>query len=499
MGELYRRLKEYTEADYYPFHMPGHKRQQEAAEGSLGKLYRLDITEIDGFDNLHQAAGILESCQQRAARLYGADRTWMLVNGSTCGILAAIMAATKKGGRLLMARNCHRSVYHGVYLQELETAYLYPPMIQESGIAGGILPCQVEKALQEERDIGAVMITSPTYEGVVSDIEKIADITHRYNIPLIVDEAHGAHFGFHPDYPANSLSQGADVVIHSLHKTLPSMTQTSLLHLKGSLVSVYRLERYLQIFQTSSPSYVLMASMEACLDQLEEQGRRRLGRLLELRQELTNRLEDCRYIKLPEIFRQEQNQEEQLRQKGIFHRDPCKLVIATQSSGLTGAELYQVLRQKHHLQMEMAAEGYVLAILTMMDTREGMQRLAEALWEIDKEEGEKKSVSIQKNLEVEAVKPGKAVMAISRAYDGESEQLPVSTCEGRIAAEFISVYPPGIPLAVPGERLDRELIHSILSVGRMGLNLQGIGKNGCIRVVKEYLVRSAQQVCRPAE
>ena len=162
MGELYRKLEEYSRSDYYPFHMPGHKRRRESAAGSLGKIYGLDITEIDGFDNLHQAGGILAQSQERAAGIYGADRTWFLVNGSTCGILSAVMAAAGRGDRLLMARNSHRSVYHGAYLRELETSYLYPPVLEEWGIAGSIEPREVERALKEQPEIAAVLVTSPT-------------------------------------------------------------------------------------------------------------------------------------------------------------------------------------------------------------------------------------------------------------------------------------------------------------------------------------------------
>ena len=216
MAELCEKLKEYKDSDYYPFHMPGHKRNGDMTEKILADVYGLDITEIDGFDNLHQTVGILKREQEKAARLYGAEQTYFLVNGSTGGILSAIGAVTEKGGRLLMGRNCHKSVYHGAYLQELEVSYLYPELLEygmtgttavagtgngtiTGTIAGAVVPESVEEKLRKEPDIGAVLITSPTYEGVVSDVRKIAAIAHRYGKPLVVDEAHGAHFGFHED------------------------------------------------------------------------------------------------------------------------------------------------------------------------------------------------------------------------------------------------------------------------------------------------------------
>ena len=271
MGKLYDKLTEYKKSDYYPYHMPGHKRNMNGRP--FQEYYELDITEIDGFDNLHQAEGILREVEKRANQMYGADDTFLLVNGSTCGILSAISATAETGGKILIARNCHKSVYHGAYLRNLEVQYIYPKVSEQFGIALGTNPEDVEEKLKADNDISAVIITSPTYEGVVSDIEKIAKIVHKYHVPLIVDEAHGAHLGFSKDFPQNAVANGADIVIHSLHKTLPSPTQTALLHVSGKLIDREKLKRFLGIYQSSSPSYPLMAGMELCLDILEEEGK----------------------------------------------------------------------------------------------------------------------------------------------------------------------------------------------------------------------------------
>lgn len=223
-------LIEYGSSDIYPFHMPGHKRQR------LGEFCpeEIDITEIDGFDNLHHAGGILKEGQERLASLFGSDESFYLINGSTTGILAAICGCMKKGGRILVGRNCHKSVYHAACLMEARAAYLYPEPT-DFGIQGSILPEEAERKLSEYPDVQAVVITSPTYDGVVSDIEAIAKIVHAHGIPLIVDAAHGAHFGFSDGFPQKAIALGADLSVESLHKTLPCYTQTAVLHMRKAV------------------------------------------------------------------------------------------------------------------------------------------------------------------------------------------------------------------------------------------------------------------------
>ena len=215
-----QKLKALAQSDVYPFHMPGHKRQ---LSGFFP--YEFDITEIEEFDNLHHAKGLLLEAQQYAAQMYQSWKAYYLVNGSTCGILAAISAVTTKGGRILVARNCHKAVYNAIYLRGLKAEYVYP-VATHYGIQGQIQATDVERKLVEKPDIQAIVITSPTYDGLVSDIRAIADLAHTHGIPLIVDEAHGAHFGLDEAFPDNATVLGADAVIMSVHKTLPAPTQT---------------------------------------------------------------------------------------------------------------------------------------------------------------------------------------------------------------------------------------------------------------------------------
>lgn len=272
---LYQALSDYAASDFYPYHMPGHKRNP--AGGEMADYHKIDITEIDDFDNLHQAEGILKEAQLRANRLYGADETFFLVNGGSGGVLAAVMAACEPLDEILIARNCHKSVYHAAILHGLIVRYYYPKVISEYDIFDGASAEEIGNLLDMYPEVRAVVVTSPTYEGVLSDVPGIAAAVHERGKVLIVDEAHGSHFGLSSHLPEGAIKGGADLVIHSLHKTLPAMTQTALLHVKGDRVDREKLRKYLSMLQSSSPSYVLMASMDACMRFLEEQGQERFA------------------------------------------------------------------------------------------------------------------------------------------------------------------------------------------------------------------------------
>ena len=471
MEELYKKLREYQDTDYYPFHMPGHKRNM----GEMCNPYHIDITEIDGFDNLHHAEGILKSCQERTAAIYGAEETHFLVNGSTGGILSAIAGSVKRHGKIAVARNCHKSVYHGILLQELETCYLYPEYVEEYGINGGILPEDVEKLLEQEKDIQAVVITSPTYEGVVSDVETIAKIVHAKKIPLIVDEAHGAHFYFYDKFPKGALQCGADIVINSLHKTLPAFTQTALIHMQGALVNRERVRKYLGIYQTSSPSYVLMSGISQCMDIMERQGK-------ELLERLHGQLADFYKIndKLAKIHVATDSIKEY---NSICDFDISKLVISTKNTNITGKELQERLNRIYHLELEMSSLSYGLAMTSVGDTKEGLKRLKAALLELDK--------TLQENRDAKTLwkekLSGKTVYKIGQAEDLPQEQIPIETCCNRISGEFVYMYPPGIPMLCPGELITKEIYLLLREYRGAGITFQGLEdeKSEKIKVIME--------------
>ena len=498
---LLERLTEYAGSDAYPFHMPGHKRREipDGIPGGFPDPYGIDITEIDGFDNLHHAEGILKDAMDEAAAIYGADRSWYLVNGSTCGILSAVFATTENGGKILTARNCHKAVYHAICLNRLEAEYLYPEEITEFGINGGIRAEDVRKALEKDAmrcagnsgnvrgkitKIQAVLITSPTYEGVVSDIRAIADAAHEYGIPLIVDEAHGAHLEFADQchgFPKSALEYGADLVIQSLHKTLPSFTQTAILHVKGKLVDQDRVSRYLSMFQTSSPSYLFMAGMERCIRYMDGDGRNEMVRYEERLEHFMKRMEGLQVLEVLD-------REICGKYRTVAGWDPSKIVVSTmRAEDFHGEELAETLRRKYHLEMEMTAPEYVIAMTSLMDTEEGFERLGTALLEIDgalrhcveseqqKEKGESKEKERCETPEATESKVSHPIrrMLICEAMDADTERTAFQDTVGKVSAEFVYLYPPGIPIIAPGEVFTDAIVEKIVAYKAAGLLVQG--------------------------
>lgn len=456
---LDEKLKAYSQTNAYPFHMPGHKRQPLEAFDP----YKIDITEIDGFDDLHHSEGILKEAEERAAKLYGAKHTFYLINGSTVGLLSAIFGSISDNEELLIARNCHKSVYHGAMLRKASLFYLYPEQTAD-GINGSIEPEAVQSQLEEHPKIRTVIITSPTYEGVVSDIKKIAKIVHDHDGILIVDEAHGAHLGLADGFPKSAVQLGADVVIQSMHKMLPSFTQTALLHcnVEGKLLE--DIAGYLKIFQTSSPSYLLMAGMDACVRYLEENRKEAFARYekkLELFKEQLSKT--CGHGKI-RLLKHEKNQTDH-----IFELEPSKLVFLTNQTELTGREFYDRLRLEYGLQLEMASGHYAIAMTSIMDTQEGFDRLRIAVEQIN--ETIKSSEGF---VSVFPMRKEEKRLELCEAKTKEWEEILLKDAADQISGEFIYAYPPGIPFIVPGEVVSEVILDDIMNMKQQGISIQGM-------------------------
>lgn len=474
MKNLAEELISYSKKDYYPFHMPGHKRNPFSV--SYEPSIVTDITEIDGFDNLHHAEGIIQKSQERAARLFGAVESIYSVNGSTAALLSAVSACTAMGGKILAARNCHKAVYHAIYLRKLEPVWIYPQWEENCGLNGGISPEDVDNILKSEENIQALVLTSPTYDGIVSDVEYICGIAHRYGVPVIVDEAHGAHFSFHEYFPESAIKKGADIVVESLHKTLPSMTQTAVLHRNSGRVSSDLLHRYMGIYQSSSPSYPLMASIDACISDLQLHGGLKFQRYVDLLEEFYGKLKSCRII-YP-VTR------EIVGKSSIYDWDASKIILSLKNCTMTGKELYNILLSTYHLQMEMQTCSYVLGMTSIADTAEGFQRLYEAISRIDGDLCRRRDRQ-NENLDIFSRQKPQSHMSMYQAYDRKKEYIVLDQAKGRICGDFISLYPPGIPLLVPGEVISSDFIDYIGKCLATGLEVHGVDLEGKIGVVYE--------------
>ncbi len=478
---LYDKLQEYSKSDNYPFHMPGHKRRMEKLSDIYP--YALDITEINGFDNLHDAQDILKESMDKIAEFRGADQSFMLVNGSTAGLLAAISACVSRRDDILVARNCHKAVYNAIYMNELYPQYIYPQFSHKLGINGGISYKEIEKMLITFRKNPVVVLTSPTYEGVVSDIDSIAKLIHKQGGVLIVDQAHGAHFGMGEQFPKSALELGADLVIESVHKTLPAPTQTALLHVKGNRVNCQKLKKFLSIYQTTSPSYPMMAAISWCMDYCKKESRKEFVKYEERLRRIRRRISRLDMIELFDIT-------EEKDRLAAEDYDFGKLVFGVKDGLYSGAELYDRLREKYHLEMEMAAGKYVIAMTSVMDTEEGLQRLFHALEEINdlaafakhRSEKEKQKKS-QKSV---SWKPIQNAMVYS-PYEAECmevESVELSQANDKVAADYVYLYPPGIPLIVPGEKWGKELVSYVKDCMEQGLLVKGV-KDGKVFVVSK--------------
>ncbi|MBR1861186.1 MAG: hypothetical protein IJ796_04915 [Lachnospiraceae bacterium] len=426
---LYEELRKYGEGDTYPYHMPGHKRKafDFLPEGFVG----IDITEIDGFDNLHHAEGIIKEAQDFAASVCGSDKAYFLVGGSSAGVLAAISAAVPYGGKLLIVRNAHGSAYNAMGLRGIEPVYLFPEINPKLGFCEAVKPEKIREVLSLNREARAVFIVSPTYEGRVAKVREIADIVHGYGLPLIVDEAHGAHLPFArglEGYGESAVNAGADLVIQSTHKTLPAPTQTAILHLNGSRIDKRTLEKYLRAYQSSSPSYPLMAGIDGAVRYMAGEGVERLREMRDRFRELTERVNrECRTISvIPAGYTGSYKgsaadfagaERENDRGDGCFNgrdllHDIGKLVIfpcdryyladgensgkrATRGSAenhenklnngerISGKMIADMLRRDFSIETEMSCERYCLAMFTVSDGADAYERMYNALKRID--------------------------------------------------------------------------------------------------------------------
>ncbi len=477
--------------------MPGHKRRlytifPEVVENP----YLIDVTEVGNLDCLHHPQGVIRTAMEQTAQVYGANRSYFLVGGSTCGLMAAISAVCRPGDSLILARNCHKSVYNAVRLLGLRAHYIMPEWNEKWDLFGGVDPDSVRKVIKRHPDAKAVVLVSPTYEGVVSDVEKIAKIAHKAKLPLIVDSAHGAHFEYmkhvnetisNTDYdriPETAIRLGADIVVESLHKTLPALTQCSLLHLGGKLVKTEKVEEYLQIYQTSSPSYVMMACMEACIAKMDHARDGLFIVYKELLAEYRKQFGRLSHIHLvtPEDFNRSE----------LYSYDEGKLVFSVVGCGirqdeetvpLTGTMLADMLHREYGQVMEMAGSSYVVAMTSVADSKEAFEALLGAMETIDSQLTDWDQPA---DTTLYRILPERQ-MPIAEALAKSQETVAFMDAAGRVSGAFLYAYPPGIPIVAPGEILSAEILKELRRARESGLVIMGIEEDAGIRVVADKM------------
>lgn len=494
----------YNTEGSYPWHMPGHKRRLNTIFPELVENpFSIDVTEVGDLDEFHHPTGIIKQALDRAAEVYGSTRSYYLVNGSTCGILAAISAVCKPGEKIIVARNCHKAVYHAIRLLRLKPVYVMPDWNDDLQMFGGMSPEVVKKALKVHEDVKAVLMVSPTYEGVVSDVEKIAKIAHKAKVPLIVDAAHGAHFEYvsnvnetisttnYEKVPDPAIRVGADIVIESLHKTLPAMTQCGILHYKSGFIKQSCLEEYLLVYQSTSPSYVFMATMEACIEKMDHERDGLFIVYKHLLKEYRKKFEELQHIHLVG--------EDDFKKNSMYDYDDAKLVFTVGRCGIpqedgmkivNGVVLGEILHKEYGQMMEMAAGNYVIAMTSVADTKEAFEALYQALEAIDSQLIELEE-NVDNNIEgsVNYALLSERKMTIAEAKESNLMGQSLEEAQGYICGEYIYIYPPGIPLIVPGEVLSMEILREIKKALQLGLNIKGLIDKGNgkyeIPVVKE--------------
>ena len=455
------------------FYMPGHKGRGEDFD-----FYTYDITEIPGADNLHDVHGVIGAVQRKLAKIYNSDEAAILINGTTTGIHSAILGACVSGDQLLVPVNCHRSVFGALALGRIEGVFINPKIQKDMGFAQKIELESVKKALSENSKIAGMVLTNPTYYGTTSDVKAIAELLHRKGKFLIVDEAHGAHLHFNNKLPMDAITAGADVVIQSTHKILGSFTQSALIHFKGERINRQRIKSFLALLQSSSPSYPLMISVEEAVDMACEKGEAVFEKIIQAHRRFCQNQEKSAPITLYDETESDTGYD---RSKWLFH-----------TQGISGEQVETLLSEEYGIQCEMSGDDDVLAMTGMGTTSEDLERLTQAVWELNDKiklrdfTGRpvgKKNGQAQENRLTESIK---TEVSLWEAFTSDAtERESLQDAQGRLAAAFIIPYPPGIPVLLPGSRMTPEILAYLSHLLDQGVAVVGIDGNRELLLLKE--------------
>jgi arginine decarboxylase len=468
-------LQAWVDKSHAPFYTPGHKR-------GVGMDLRLknvwgttvfgwDLPELPGLDNLHAPGGIIEAAQILAAAAFGAQQTWFLVNGSTAGVMAAILATCGEGEKIILPRNIHSSAIAGLIHAGAVPIFITPEYDRVLDIAHCITPAAVKFALEQHPDAKAVMVVYPTYYGACGDLAAIREIVHSYGLPLLVDEAHGAHFGFHPDLPPSALSIGADLVVQSTHKLLGALTQSAMLHVSGDLVDRSRVSQALRLVQSTSPSYLLLASLDAARQQMALHGQELMTKTIELAELARTQISQIEGLSVVELDRPT---------PGFSYLDRTRLTVTVTGLDITGFAADEILSDELGITAELPSLQHLTFIISIGNTRTDIDRLVAAFTELalDRRGDRWRSLSPGESLNLPSIQPPAQIlteMAITPRQANRSTNIvvPIDAAIGKISSESICPYPPGIPILIAGEIITFEAVNYLRQILDVGGELVG--------------------------
>ncbi|HRW12834.1 MAG TPA: aminotransferase class I/II-fold pyridoxal phosphate-dependent enzyme [Syntrophomonas sp.] len=457
---IFSALCRYSKADHLRLHMPGHAGGRGMNE-MLQEVAAIDVTEVAGMDDFHLPQGIIAESQRLLARAVGAGESFYLVNGASSGIHALLMSMTADGDSVLLPRNCHRSFYGGMVLSGAMPSYIPGRIDDEMGLELAVKAAEVEQCLAANPEVKAVFITSPSYFGTCSDVTAITELAERYDLAVLVDEAHGAHFPFHEDYPASALAQGATAAVNGLHKTWPVLNQGGSLHVKKGFPEPARLHQAVSLLTTTSPSYPLLASMELARLFMEQEGHKKLEQARRWSVEYRKKINQIKGLHC--------HADELKARTAISGIDPLKIVISLPGLTLNGYQLSAILREQYHIQLEMETELVILAMFSPFHEVEDWERFYLALQEIAAGYAGKKNRPRQ----VEAPPAPQVVLSPRRAYQSAKINVALAASRNMISGEMVAGYPPGIPCLLPGERISEEILDYLFYLKRSGARIQG--------------------------
>ncbi|MFB2893924.1 aminotransferase class I/II-fold pyridoxal phosphate-dependent enzyme [Aerosakkonemataceae cyanobacterium BLCC-F50] len=462
-------IKSYVEDDHAAFYTPGHKQGRGVSQKMrdlLGsQVFKADLTELENLDNLSAPEGVIKEAQALAAAAFGAEESWFLTNGSTAGIIAAILATCGDGEKIILPRNVHKSAISGLILSGAIPIFVQPESDRILDIAHSITPEGVADALREHPDAKAVMMVYPTYYGVCGDVEGIANLAHQYNIPLLVDEAHGPHFAFHADLPPSALSKGADLTVQSVHKVLSGLTQASILHVQGERIDRDRITKALQLVQSTSPSYLLLASLDAARQQMALGGAELMSRTLQLAEIARTEISQIPQLSVLELYPS----------AGFVNLDRTRLTVIVSELGLTGFAAEDLLAQQGII-AEFSSRKHLTFIISLGNNQTDIEKLVQSFQKLAQEhQGEKSLANLPESMDNFPVYFQKETPTISprKAFFAATETLPIKRAISRICAEIICPYPPGIPVLMPGEVITPDALEYLLNMQAIGSEITG--------------------------